>query len=48
MNELIEKAHILALTGEDYFTDDYERVDAGIELLKHPVEYVRFVLSIID
>ena len=48
MTELIEKAHILALTGEDYFIDDIEAVNAGIDLLRNPIEYVRFALSIVD
>jgi hypothetical protein len=46
--ELIEKSFILALTGEDYFESDIEAVNAGIELLKNPIQYVRFALAIVD
>jgi hypothetical protein len=46
--ELIEKAFILALTGEDYFEDESEALEAGVALLKKPEQYVRFALGILE
>jgi len=46
--DLMDKAFIYVLAGEDLFESDEEKIACAIYMLKNPYDYVRFALCIID